>query len=111
MPEEKKTDDVKKLLSVEKSLKDREQAIIDDQRSPGEASSARTPGVSSGRKRAAKVLLVLAWLWIIVKVLELAVNGVSARALDFTNPSLLGIVGFGSLIAYFFVRPKKAKDQ
>ncbi len=70
-----------------------EEKKTDDQRSPGEASSVTTPGVSSGRKRAAKVLLVLAWLWIIVKVLELAVDGVSARALDITNPSLLGIVG------------------
>ena len=86
-----------------------EEKITDDQRSSGEALSVATLDVSPGRRRAAKVLLVLAWLWIIVKVLELAVNGVSADALDITNPSPLGIVGFGSLIAYFFVKPKKAK--
>jgi hypothetical protein len=66
---------------------------------------------SSNRKWPARVLLVLAGLWIFAKVLEV-ISSLGhplylARALDFTNPSLFGIVGFVSLIAYFFVRPKK----
>jgi hypothetical protein len=62
-----------------------------------------------GHPRAARVLLAFAGLWIIVKAVEVASSGggfALARALDFTNPSLFGIVGFASLIAYFFVRPK-----
>ncbi|MGA3023248.1 MAG: zinc ribbon domain-containing protein [Bryobacteraceae bacterium] len=62
----------------------------------------------AGRRMAARVFLALAGLWIVVKVLEvISSGGLSAQALDITNPSLLGIVGFSSLIAYFFVRPRK----
>jgi hypothetical protein len=66
---------------------------------------------SPDRKRAANVLLVLGWLWVGVKTLQLLTGGMTARALDFTNPSLFGIIGFGSLVAYFFVRPKKQQES
>jgi hypothetical protein len=62
---------------------------------------------STGRKWSARVLLAIAGLWIVVSVLMVLSGHRSLLdALDFTNPSFLGIVGFLSLIAYFCVRPK-----
>lgn len=76
--------------------------------------------ISSGRKWTARVLLALAWLWIVFKFgevisqIKIANNlglpyssYISVNTLDVSNPSPLGIVGFFSFIAYFFVRPKK----
>jgi hypothetical protein len=63
--------------------------------------------ISSGRKWLARVLLALFVLWIVVKVIRVASIGDSyllSREFDFMNPSGFGIVGFMSLIAYFFVR-------
>jgi uncharacterized membrane protein len=51
------------------------------------------------------------WCWLFFKCFELLSSGFSARALDVTNPSLLGIVGFGSWIAYFFVRGGRLSDD
>lgn len=84
-----------------------------EDKTPDDQHSAEAPSispVSPGRKRAAKVLLVLACLWIVFKVVQLLVDGLNVDDLDISNPSLLGIVGFGSLVAYFFVRPKKVKN-
>ena len=65
--------------------------------------------ISSARKWWARVFLAFVWLWIVYKVLALLVNGVTARALDFTNPSGISIIGFLSLIGYFLVRPKQGE--
>jgi tetratricopeptide (TPR) repeat protein len=54
--------------------------------------------------------MALGWLWVAAKMIELITSGSSlqlARALDFTNPSLFGILGFSSLIASFFVGRKQ----
>ena len=74
-----------------------------------EVPSAATSTTSSGRKLTARVLLALVWFWIIFKVWQLVAD-FSSDALDISNPSLLGLVGFGSLIAYFFVTPKVNKS-
>ena len=49
--------------------------------------------------RSRKSLLALAVLWMVVKAMSMS-RGISARDLDVTNPSLMGIVGVGSLVAY-----------
>ncbi len=70
---------------------------------------------SSGRKWSARVLLALVGLWIVIKVVMLlrTISSGSSLALvsqfDVTNPSGATIIGIVSLIAYFFVRPKKSK--
>jgi hypothetical protein len=53
------------------------------------------------------VLLVLGLLWAVFKVFDFMESPV--RALDFTNPALIGIVGFPSLVIsiIMFVREKK----
>jgi len=64
---------------------------------------------SSNRKWLAYLLLILGSLWLIMKTINLMSSKDSvefATELDITNPSFLGIFGFGCLIAYFFVRPK-----
>jgi hypothetical protein len=62
---------------------------------------------SSGRTWSARVLLALAAFWIVVSVIFVLSGKRSlAHALDFTNPSPLGLIGFFSLIAYFLVRPR-----
>jgi hypothetical protein len=71
------------------------------------AVAAASSGAGSNRRKwFARALLVIVALWLIVKVITIA-SGDVLQALDFTNPSLLGILGFSSLVAYFFVRPRK----
>jgi drug/metabolite transporter superfamily protein YnfA len=63
---------------------------------------------STGRKWSARVLLALSGLWIVVSVMMVLSGQRSLLdALDISNPSILGIVGFISVIAYFVVRPNK----
>lgn len=53
---------------------------------------------------------MLGLLWAVIKVFQVVFSDSSfesAQALDITNPSLFGILGFNSLIAYFVVRPKR----
>lgn len=74
---------------------------------------------SSGRKSASRVLLVLGSICLALKVvflLQAFSTGnslVIARELDFTNPSLIGLLWPVCLIAYFFVKPggKKARSE
>lgn len=98
-------------LSRNDSAVDIASPIVGEERRPDEAPPAATPNASSGRKRTADILLMIAILWIVLKVLQLATGSFSAGALDVTNPSLLGLIGFGCLVAYFFVRPRKGKPQ
>jgi hypothetical protein len=66
---------------------------------------------SSGRQWTARLLLGFVALWAVAKVIEILSDGISARALDITNPSGLGILAFVSFVAYFFVRPGKQTGQ
>lgn len=73
---------------------------------------AEVQAASSGRKWTAWILLAVVLIWVLVKAVDIfqAMSSGSgfamAQAVDFTNPSRLSIIGVGSIIAYFFVRPK-----
>ena len=71
-------------------------------------SAPQASTASPGRTWTARVLLLLGIIWAAAKVVEVASSGggfALEQALDITNPSLLGILGVGGFVAYFFVRP------
>lgn len=100
-------------------LTDAKQTINKDKTTP----NSKTPlevnfkeeiSISHGRKGVAMVLLALVGLWIavvgyrVLNAILLHYNSYEmSKVLDIGRPSGPSIVGFISLIAYFFVRPKK----
>jgi hypothetical protein len=59
--------------------------------------------------RSSRALLALVVLWIVGKGLLLLSGRSWVRELDFTNPSLFGIVGFTSLLAFAVLKLRAAR--
>jgi len=79
----------------------------------GEMAQSSAGGSSSGRRWAARVLLGLAVILIVVKatmVLQSLLSG-SSIALSRQFESLIGVVSPLCLVAYFFVRPRTLSNE
>ena len=75
--------------------------------------STSAPTVSPSGGPVSRVLLGVGSLWLIAKVLDVSSSGGGldlARSLDFTHPSLLGVAGLISWVAYFRIRQKESAN-